>query len=107
MGIRLAAVLMLLLQLNQLAVPALCGAAQRSPAACPGAPTPGAPQLTGANAAHHVPCADGAMCGVVVTGIPESAITLVAPDGRRVEVQAAPTLHSGDPAPPLSPPPQT
>jgi len=106
MGLRLAATLALALQLGRPAAPALCGVAERSRTPCHETRVPGASQLVAPGSPQHSPCADGAMCGAPVTGIPETAITLIAPGAQRVPAPAVGSLHAGDPLPPLPPPPQ-
>jgi hypothetical protein len=105
-GSRFAAALALVLQLSPLASPALCRVAERSRTPCHETRMPGASQLVAPGVSQHVPCADGAICGPSVTGIPETAITLTAPAAQRVTPPGASSLHAGDPIPPLSPPPQ-
>jgi hypothetical protein len=106
MGLRLAAALALALQLSQLALPALCGVPESSPRPCHETGGSGASQLVAPGVSQHLPCADGAMCGTPVAGIPETAITLIAPGAQRVAAPSAYSLHAGDPLPPPSPPPQ-
>lgn len=104
--IRAAAALVLAFQLHQLALPALCGSPERSATRCHGTQPPGAPQLVGQGASDELLCSSRAMCGMLATAIPEVAITLTASAGYGAAAPVAQTLLPGDPAPPLSPPPQ-
>lgn len=104
--IRVAAALVLAIQLNQLTVPALCAVPDRAAAACHQTQPAGAPRVTSHLASHGVPCAEGAMCGVPVTALPETAVTLVEPATRGAAVAALALLQPGEQSPPLSPPPQ-
>lgn len=104
--IRVAAAVVLALQLHQLTLPALCGIPDLSPAPCHETQAPDAPQLVGEGLSHELSCANRAMCGLSATGIPELAIALPAPDAFEVAVLATLSLPPADPSPPLSPPPQ-
>ncbi len=105
MGIRLAAALLLAVQLTQLAAPALCAPSQRS-VACHETSPSGVPQLVAPVPAHQMPCAQSAMCTVPAAGLPETVVLLGAPTVGRIATPAARTLQPGDQPPPLSPPPQ-
>ena len=105
MGIRLAAALLLAVQLTQLAGPALCLPGAR-PARCHETSTAGAPQLAAPATAHQMPCAQSSMCAAPPVALPESAVVLTTPVARSVAAPAACTLRPGDQPPPLSPPPQ-
>jgi len=105
-GIRIAAALLLALQLNQLALPVLCPPPDRAPAACHESQPAGTSQLTAHASSHALPCADGAMCGVPVTGLLETSVTLGEPAVRSVAVLPLGLLEPGEQPPPLSPPPQ-
>jgi len=105
MGIRLAAALLLAVELNQLAAPALCAPAQRA-VPCHEASPAGTPRLGAPTPAHQMPCSQSAMCTVPAAGLPETAVMLDAPTATRVAAPAVRTLQPGDQPPPLSPPPQ-
>ena len=104
-GIRLAAALVLAVQLNQLAVPALC--APRQPAApCHQTADSGTPQLWAPGAAHEMPCAQSAMCVAPTVALPEAATLPRGPALLAVVTPGAGVLRLGDAPQPLSPPPQ-
>ena len=105
MGIRLAAVLLLAVQLTQLAGPALCVPPERQ-APCHETSPAGAPKLMAPASTHHMPCAQTAMCAAPAVALPETAIVLTTPVARSVGAPAAGTLRLRDQPPPLSPPPQ-
>ncbi|HEU5261551.1 MAG TPA: hypothetical protein VFU41_09040 [Gemmatimonadales bacterium] len=105
-GIRIAAALLLALHLNQLALPVLCLPPDRAPAACHESQPAGTAQVTSHSSSHALPCADSAMCGVPVTGLPETSVTLGEPAVHSFAVLPLGLLEPGDQLPPLSPPPQ-
>lgn len=105
MAIRLAAALLLAVQLTQLAAPALCVPLERQ-APCHKTSPAGAPQLMAPASTHHMPCAQTAMCAAPTVALPETAIVLTTPVARSVAAPAVPTLRPGDQPPPLAPPPQ-
>ena len=105
MGIRLAAALLIAVQLTQLAAPTLCVPAERQ-IPCHEASPAGAPQLMAPTATHHMPCAQTAMCAASAFALPETTLVLTTPVARSVAAPAARALRPGDQPPPLSPPPQ-
>jgi hypothetical protein len=105
MGIRLAAALLIAVQLTQLAAPAWCAPRDRA-VPCHETTTPGTPRLTQATPGHDMPCAQSAMCAVTAVGLPGAAIVLPTPAIRVAVAPAAAVLRPGDQPPPLSPPPQ-
>lgn len=105
MGIRLAAALLLTVQLTQLAGPALCVPADRQ-VPCHEASPAGAPQLMAPTSTHHMPCAQTAMCAASAVALPDAAIVVATPVARSIGALAVRTLRLGDQPPPLSPPPQ-
>lgn len=105
MGIRLAAALVIAVQLTQLAAPALCVSSERQ-APCHEASPDGAPQLMAPTSPQHMPCAQTAMCAAAAVALPETAIVLTTPVAHSVGAPAARALRLGDQPPPLSPPPQ-
>lgn len=105
MGIRLAAALLISLQLTELAAPVLCVPTERQVPCHEASPT-GAPQLMAPPFTHHMPCAQTAMCATPAVALPEAPIAVAIPAARSVGAPAARALRLGDQPPPLSPPPQ-
>lgn len=105
MGIRIAAALVLAVQLTQLAGPALCHPGGRT-VPCHETMPAGAPQLAASAPAQQMPCAQAAMCTVPAVALPGAAVALAAPGAASVAAPAPAALQPGDQPPPLSPPPQ-
>lgn len=105
MGIRLAAALLIAVQLTQLAGAPLCVPPERQ-APCHEASSAGATQLVAPASTHHMPCAQTAMCAAPAVALPDAAIVVTTPVARSIGAPAVRTLRPGDQPPPLSPPPQ-
>lgn len=105
--LRLAAVAVLLLQLQPFALPALCGPDRGASASCeqPMAPGP-AGAAVGANGDAQ-PCASAALCGAPPTAIADPlAFGLAVSDVERGVFFSFSPLQPGDSPAPIPPPPQ-
>ena len=106
MALRLAAALLLALQLNQWVVPAVCASGLQRRSACHEERSGDSPQLTVVSTPHALPCVDSIRCGTGATGIPETSAFFPLPAARTVAAPHAATLEPGEQQPPLPPPPQ-
>jgi len=108
MILRVAAAVLLTLQLSQVGLPALCPTARSaSPGACSEEmPQHGSRSLDLATSQAGT-CASAALCAVIPAAFPTPpAGTVPLPSVTGLRVQGSPPLVAADPSPPLSPPPE-
>jgi hypothetical protein len=108
MMLRVAAAVVLTLQLSQLGLPALCPTARAtSPGTCPEEmPQHGSRSIDLATSQAGT-CASAALCAVIPAAFPAPAAVAVAlPSVTGPRVQGSPPLVDADPSAPLSPPPE-
>jgi len=108
MILRVAAAVLLTLQLSQLGLPALCPAARLvSPGTCPEEMSQhgfGSLDLATSQAGT---CASTALCAVIPAAFPAPrAVAVALPRVTGLRVQGSPPLVAADPSAPLPPPPQ-
>ena len=104
---RLAVAVVLLLQLQPAALPALCGLPQReSAAACEQTMAPERAGGAVDTPTQQHPCANPALCGVPATAVPNAVVPLVVTDLESAAAFVVSQIRSGDAPAPLSPPPQ-
>jgi|SRR5579859_1994220 len=106
MGSRVAAVFVLLFQLQQFTLPALCMPMGRTATTCHDVHTlPTSAVITAAQGPAS--CAQASMCGAPAVALLALAVPVVAPFGAfRAEASAVAALGPSDPVAPPAPPPQ-
>lgn len=105
---RFAPTLVLLLQLQPVVLPALCGWPDRAPgAACEEPLAPSRADVVHSADGNEMPCANPALCGVPGTAIAHSLLVApIAVDLVSVTTFTLSDLQPGDLPAPLPPPPQ-
>jgi hypothetical protein len=104
--LRLSAVFVLLLQLEQFTLPALCMPMDRTAAACHDSHTP---PVGAAVAAAQTPgsCAQASMCSAPANSLPALRFAVIgSPESGLIDVVAVATAIPADPLAPPAPPPQ-
>ena len=106
MTLRIPAVFVLLLQIQQFTLPALCMPMDRTATTCHDLHT--LPASAGITAAQGpVSCAQTSMCGAPAAALLALAVPVVAPFGaHRAEASAVSAQEPRDPVAPPAPPPQ-